>query len=129
MVGMIAKSFGIDPRLASMATGAVTKMFLQKSTPQNASNILQSLPRNITEQFNEEEKKQFTSNQENLDRYDIVKKLSEVTGIKDIDKLDQLTNLVLDNIKQNTQINTADGIDKEELFIAMRDLYRSNKQV
>jgi len=39
-----------------MATGAVTKMFLQKSTLQNASNILQSLPKNITEQFNEEEK-------------------------------------------------------------------------
>lgn len=89
------------------------------------NHFLEILQNNLTRR----KKKQFTSNQENLDRYDIVKKLSEVTGIKDIDKLDQLTNLVLDNIKQNTQINTADGIDKEELFIAMRDLYRSNKQV
>jgi hypothetical protein len=36
--------------------------------------------------------------------------LSESTGIKDIDKLDNLADAILDNIKKNARIDTSDDI-------------------
>jgi hypothetical protein len=50
--------------------------------------------------------------------------LSESTGIKDIDKLDNLADAILDNIKKNARIDTSDGIDKQELIEAMKDFSR-----
>ena len=82
----------------------------------------------MTNRFDDNDKRLFTTTQENIDRYDILIKLSEITNIKDIDKLDNLTDIILDNIKNNTEINTADGIDKQELFVAMQDLYKQNKR-
>jgi hypothetical protein len=36
IVGMLVSSFGIPPQLASTAMTGVTRMFLQKSTPQDS---------------------------------------------------------------------------------------------
>ena len=46
----------------------------------------------------------------------MLKQLSEITSIKDIDKLDNFADVILDNIKQNTRIDMSDGLDKEELL-------------
>ena len=54
----------------------------------------------------------------------MLKQLSEITGIKDIDKLDNFADVISDNIKQNTRIDTSDGLDKEELLQALTDLSR-----
>ena len=61
---------------------------------------------------------------ENLNRYDVLKQLSGVTGIKDIDKLDALTDNLLESIEKNTNVNVSDGLNKEELFQALNDLKR-----
>jgi Zn-dependent metallo-hydrolase RNA specificity domain len=61
---------------------------------------------------------------ENLNRYDVLKQLSSITGIKDIDKLDDFTDTLLDTIKENTNINVSDGLDKDELFQALNELSR-----
>lgn len=124
IIGMLASSFGIPPQVANLAVNTATKMFLQKSTPNAANGLLSSLPKQLVDQFNEEDKKKFVTTQVDVNRYDLIKQLSEITNIKDIDKLDKLADAVLDDIKQNTQINASDGLDKEELLIALKDLYR-----
>ena len=128
MIGSLVKSFAMNPQMANLAMGAVSKMFLQKSNPKTASKLLSGLPNDMTNEFDDNDRRLFTTTQENIDRYDILIKLSEITNIKDIDKLDNLTDIILDNIRNNTQINTADGIDKQELFLAMQDLYKQNKR-
>jgi hypothetical protein len=124
LIGTFAKSFGIDPSIANLAVNAASKMFVQKSTPKAASGLLHSLPKNITDQFDDNQRSAFTTTQQNFNRYDLLKKLSEITNIKDIDKLDDFADQVLDAVKQNTNINLADGLDENELFEALRDMSR-----
>ena len=127
MIGMLAQSFGIDPKIASLAVNGATKMFLQKSTPKAASSLLSALPKNITDQFDDNDKQRFKTTQDNVNRYDLVKQLSEITGIKDIDKLDNFADIVLDSIKQNTRIDLSDGLDKDELLQGLKDLSRQQQ--
>jgi len=124
IIGALAQSFGIPPQLANTAVNGLTSLFLQKSTPKAASDLLSVLPKSITDKFSEDDKQKFRSGQENLDRYDVLKELSRITGIKDIDKLDDFTDNVLETIKKNTNINLSDGLDKEELFQALNGLKR-----
>jgi hypothetical protein len=124
MIGMLAGSFGLPPQMANLAVNGVTKMFLQKSTPKAASGLLSALPKNVTDQFNDDDRQKLTTTQDNINRYDLLKQLSEITKIKDIDKLDEFADVVLDSIKQNAKIDVSDGLDKEELFAAMKDLSR-----
>jgi hypothetical protein len=123
---MLASSFGIPPQLASAAMSGATKMFLQKSSPKTASGLLNALPKDVTNQFSESEKQKFTTTQTNLNRYDLIKQLSESTGIKEIDKLDNLADAILDSIKKNAKIDTSDGIDKQELAEAMKDFSKDH---
>ena len=125
MIGMLAQSFGIDPNIASMAVNGATKMFLKKSTPKAASGLLSALPKDVTDQFDDNEKQKFKTTQDNVNRYDLLKQLSEITGIKDIDKLDNFADVILDNIKQNARIDLSDGLDKEELFQGLTDLIKT----
>ena len=122
MIGMLASSFGISPQIASSAVNGITRMFLQKSTPRATSGLLSTLPKETTDQLNENDKQKLMTTQVNINRYDLLKQLSEATGIKDIDKLDDFADSVLVSIKKNARINVSDGLDKEELFQAMKDL-------
>ena len=128
MIGMLAQSFGIDPNVAGMAVNGATKMFLKKSTPKAASGLLSALPKDVTDQFDDNDKQQFKTTQDNVNRYDLLKQLSGITGIKDIDKLDNFADVILDNIKQNTRIDMSDGLDKEELLQGLKDLSRRRQQ-
>jgi hypothetical protein len=101
-------------------------MLLQKSTPKAASGLLSSLPTDVTGQISEIDKQKLTTTQVNVNRYDLLKRLSAATGIKDIDKLDNFADTVLDNIKKNTKIDVSDGLDKEELFEALKDLSKDH---
>ena len=114
MIGMLASSFGIPPQIATTAVNGLTQMLLQKSTPKAASGLLSALPQEMTNQINDNDKQKLTSTQVNVNRYDLLKQLSGVTGIKDIDKLDEFADAVLDSIKKNANINVSDGLDKEE---------------
>ena len=82
----------------------------------------------LTDQFDDNEKQKFKTTQDNVNHYDLLKQLSEITGIKDIDKLDNLADVILDNIKQNAKIYLSDGLDKEELFQGLTDLSRQQQQ-
>jgi hypothetical protein len=123
---MLASSFGIPPGVASTGMNAVTKMFLQKSSPKAASGLLNALPKDVTDQFNDNDKQKFTATQANINRYDLLKQLSGITGINDIDKLDDFADAILDSIKKNAKINASDGLDEGELFQAMKDLSKDH---
>jgi hypothetical protein len=128
IIGSLAQSFGIPPQLANAAVSGITSMFLQKSTPKAAEGLLSALPQDITNQFSENDKQKFTTQQQaGINRYDVIKQLSEITGIKDMDKLDQFTDTLLDTIKKNTNINTSDGLDKNEIFQALNELSRQQQ--
>ena len=127
MIGMLASSFGIPPQVASTAVSGLTQMFLQKSSPKAASGLLSSLPKEVTDKFSDDDKQSFTTKDtNNINRYDLLKQLSGVTGIKDIDKLDDFADSVLDSIKKNSRINVSDGLSEEELFQAMKDLSKDH---
>ena len=123
---MLASSFGIPPQLANVAVNGLTQMFLKKSTPKAASGLLSALPKELTDQISEGDKQKLTTTQVNVNRYDLLKKLSGATGIKVMDKLDDFADAVLDNIKKNTKIDVSDGLDKEELFEALKDLSKDH---
>ena len=82
MIGGLVKSFAMNPQMTSLAMGAVSKMFLQKSNPKTASKLLSALPNDMTNEFDDNDRRLFTTTQENIDRYDILIKLSEITNIK-----------------------------------------------
>lgn len=126
MIGMLASSFGIPPQVSTTAVNGLTQMFLQKSTPKAASGLLSALPQEMTNRINDNDKQKLASTQVDVNRYDLLKQLSGVTGIKDIDKLDEFADAVLDSIKKNDNINVSDGLDKEELFQAMKDLSKDH---
>ncbi len=77
-------------------------MFLQKSAPKTASGLLSALPKEVTDKFSDNDKQDFTTKEININRYDLLIRLSGVTGIKDIDKLDNFADSVLDSIKKNS---------------------------
>ena len=77
-------------------------MFLQKSAPKTASCLLSALPKEVTDKFSDNDKQDFTTKEININRYDLLIRLSGVTGIKDIDKLDNFADSVLDSIKKNS---------------------------
>ena len=127
IIGSLAQSFGIPPQIASSAINGLTSMFLNKSSPKAAEGLLSALPKDVTDNFSQEEKQKFTTQQQqNINRYDVIKQLSQITGIKDIDKLDNFTDALLDSIKKNTNINLSDGLDKNELFQALDDFSRQS---
>lgn len=125
MIGMLASSFGIPPQVTSVS--GLTQMFLQKSSPKAASGLLSALPKEVTDKFSDDDKQNFTTKEtNNITRYDLLIQLSGVTGIKDIDKLDDFADSVLDSIKKNSRINVSDGLSEEELFQAMKDLSKDH---
>ena len=77
-------------------------MFLQKSAPKTASGLLSALPKEVTDKFSDNDKQDFTTKEININRYDLLIRLSGVTGIKEIDKLDNFADSVLDSIKKNS---------------------------
>jgi len=50
--------------------------------------------------------------------------LSGATAIKDNDKLDALTDNLLESIEKNKNVNVSDGLNNEELFQALNDFKR-----
>ena len=120
-------SFGIPPQVANDAVTGVTQMVMKKSTPKAAEGLISALPKEVTDKFDDNEKQNFTTTQiSNIDRYDLLKQLSGLTGIKDIDKLDDFADSVLDSIKKNSKINVSDGLSQDELFQAMKDLSKDH---
>ena len=79
MVGMFAQKMGIPPELARMGLSLVSKFFLQNSNPNEASGLLSSLP-GLSDMFSDDERRQFTTRQDNVPQEDLLAMLRNQLG-------------------------------------------------
>ena len=79
MIGMFAQKMGIPPELARMGLSMVSKFFLQNSNPNQASGFLSSLP-GLSDMFSGDERRQFTTRQDNVPLEDLFGMLRKQLG-------------------------------------------------
>lgn len=79
MVGMFAQKMGIPSELARMGLSLVSKFFLQNSNPNQASGLLSSLP-GLSEMFSDDERREFTTRQDNVPHEDLLAMLRNQLG-------------------------------------------------
>jgi len=79
MIGMFAQKMGIPPELARMGLSMVSKFFLQNSSPNQASGLLSSLP-GLSGMFSDDERRQFTTRQDNVPHEDLLAMLRNQLG-------------------------------------------------
>lgn len=110
IINMVAQKVGISPEIAKMAIPLVSKFLLQKSSPNQASGLLSALPTDITGMFSDDEKKDFTTNQQNLTEEDLINTLDSKCGINDKAKSKQTVTEIMNSLQQNA------GQGKGDLF-------------
>jgi hypothetical protein len=71
-----ATQSGILSQIAAIAIPMVSRFFLKKATPQNASGFMSMLPSGLTDAFSDDEKTEFTTKQENVSQEDVVQDLA-----------------------------------------------------
>src|ERR1041385_1731014 len=87
----LAQRVGITPEQANTAIAIVSKTLLQKAEPNKASSLLSKLPSSITSLFTDNDKQQFTSNQQNISNEEVVQRVKNEAGINDDKKARQTT--------------------------------------
>lgn len=55
-----ATQSGILPQIAAIAIPLVSRFFLKKATPQNASGLMSIVPSGLTDAFSDDDKTEFT---------------------------------------------------------------------
>ena len=77
IIGTFAKRSGVLPMVASMALPMITRFFLKKASPQNASGLMSMIPSGLKDIFSNDEKKEFTTKQENVSQDQVEQELAE----------------------------------------------------
>ncbi|MBM2818759.1 MAG: hypothetical protein HW410_441 [Nitrosarchaeum sp.] len=101
IVNMVAQKAGISPAIVNVILPIVTKILLQKSSPNQASGLLSMLPADITSVFSEKEKNEFTTTQQNYSTDEIIDKVDKEAGINDKTKSMNAVQEIM-NMFQNT---------------------------
>lgn len=101
IVNMVAQKAGISPAIVNVILPIVTKILLQKSSPNQASGLLSMLPADITSVFSEKEKNEFTTTQQNYSTNEIIDKVDKEAGINDKTKSMNAVQEIM-NMFQNT---------------------------
>jgi len=102
IISMVAQKVGISPEMAKMAIPLVSKFILQKSTPDQASGLLSALPADLTGMFSDDEKKDFTTTQQDITEDDLINKLDSQCGINDKAKSKQALTEIMGSLQQNS---------------------------
>jgi len=102
MINMVAQKVGISPQMAKMAIPLVSKFVLQKSQPNQASGLLSSLPTELTGMFSDSEKKEFTTNQQDMTEDDMINALDSQCGVNDKAKSKQTITEIMGALQQNS---------------------------
>jgi len=76
IIGTFARQSGLLPQIASIAIPLVSRFFLKKATPQNASGLMSMLPSGLTDEFSDDEKTEFTTKQESVSQEDTIQDLA-----------------------------------------------------
>ena len=77
IIGTFAKRSGILPMIASIALPMITRFFLKKASPQNASGLMSMIPSGLRDIFSDDEKNEFTTKQENVSQDEVEKELAD----------------------------------------------------
>jgi hypothetical protein len=77
IIGTFAKRSGILPMIASIALPMITRFFLKKASPQNASGRMSIIPSGLRDIFSDDEKNEFTTKQENVSQDEVEKELAD----------------------------------------------------
>ena len=101
IVNMVAQKAGISPSIVNAILPIVTKLLLQKSSPNQASGLLSMLPADITNIFSDKEKQEFTTTQQDHTTDEIIDKVDKEAGINDKIKSKNVVQEIM-NMFQNT---------------------------
>ena len=77
IIGTFARRSGLLPQIASIALPMITRFFLKKASPQNASGLMSMLPSGLRDIFSDDEKNEFTTKQENVSQDEVEKELAD----------------------------------------------------
>jgi hypothetical protein len=77
IIGTFARRSGLLPLVASMALPMITRFFLKKASPQNASGLMSMIPSGLKDIFSDDEKKEFTTKQENVSQDQVEQELAD----------------------------------------------------
>jgi len=102
IINMVAQKVGISPEMAKMAIPLVSKFILQKSSPDQASGLLSALPGDITGMFSDDEKKGFTTTQQDMTEDDLINGLDSQCGINDKAKSKLAVTEIMNSLQQNS---------------------------
>lgn len=80
----------------------VSKTILRKANPNKASELLSKLPSSITNLFSLEEKKQFTTTQEDISNEEVVRNIDMETGINNKAKSQKATEEAVRLLQEKT---------------------------
>ncbi|MCI4432509.1 MAG: hypothetical protein JHC41_02725 [Nitrosopumilus sp.] len=101
IANMLAQKAGISPSIVNAVLPIVTKLLLQKSSPNQASGLLSMLPADITNIFSDKEKQEFTTTQQDHTTDEIIDKVDKEAGINDKIKSKNVVQEIM-NMFQNT---------------------------
>jgi uncharacterized protein (DUF2267 family) len=91
---------GLDQ--ARTVLNQVSKTVLRKANPNKASELLSKLPSSITNLFSSEEKKQFTTTQEDISNEEVVQNIDRETGINNKAKSQKATEEAVRLLQEKT---------------------------
>jgi len=91
---------GLDQ--ARTVLNQVSKTILRKANPNKASELLSKLPSSITNLFSSEEKKQFTTTQEDISNEEVVQNIDRETGINNKAKSQKATEEAVRLLQEKT---------------------------
>jgi uncharacterized protein (DUF2267 family) len=91
---------GLDQ--ARTVLNQVSKTILRKANPNKASELLSKLPSSITNLFSLEEKKQFTTTQEDISNEELVRNIDRETGINNKAKSQKATEEAVRLLQEKT---------------------------
>ena len=77
IIGTFARRSGLLPQIASIALPMITRFFLKKASPQNASGLMSMLPSGLRDIFSDDEKNEFTTKQENVSQDKVEQELAD----------------------------------------------------
>ena len=77
IIGTFARRSGILPMIASIALPMITRYFLKKASPQNASGLMSMIPSGLRDMLSDDEKNEFTTKQENVSQDEVEKELAD----------------------------------------------------
>jgi len=101
IANLVAQKVGISPSIVNTILPIVTKMPLQKSSPNQASGLLSMLPADITNLFSDNEKQEFTTTQQNHSTDDIINRVDKV-GINDKAKSQKTVQEIMNMFQSTT---------------------------